>query len=147
MGAEFGRIQAELLAPIIARCVWILKKRGKMPDIKIDGKQVTLKYVSPLARAQDQEDLLALSQSLELMGAAAAAGGEAAQQAIALGYKFNMLPAWTSKRTGLDATLIRSEEEQQAAVQKAAALAQQMQPPAPPPGVPDAGIKPMKQAA
>lgn len=142
MGAEFGRIQAELLAPIIARCVWILKKRGKMPAIKVDGKMVTLKYVSPLARAQDQEDLLALGQSLELMGQAAAAGGEAAQGAIALGYKFNLLPAWTSKRTGLDASLIRTEDEQEKMVKKAAAIAKAAEPPAPAPGVPDAGVKP-----
>lgn len=120
MGAEFGRVMAELFAPIIARCVWILQRRGKMPKIKVDGKMVTLKYVSPLARAQDQEDLLAMSQSLELIGAATAAGGPAAQAAMATRMKWEEMPAWVTKRTGFDASLLRTEEEGQAVAQAAA---------------------------
>lgn len=125
MGAEFGRIQAELLAPIISRCVWILQRRGKLPRIKVDGKMVTLKYVSPLARAQDQEDLLALGQTLELGQAAAAVAGDAGTAAMALAFKLEALPAWITKRTGLDASLVRSEEEQEAMKQAAAQMMQQ----------------------
>lgn len=129
MGAEFGRIQAELLAPIVSRCVWILQKRGKLPKIKVDGKMVTLKYVSPLARAQDQEDLLALGQALELGTAAANAGGEAGMAAMAMAWKFEALPAWITKRTGLDASLVRSEDEQAELKKNIQAVAQQqMQP-------------------
>lgn len=112
MGAEFGRIQAELLSKIISRAVWILQKRGKVPPLKVNGRQVTVKYTSPLARAQDQEDMLALQQTLEIGGVAAAMGGEAGQAAMMAGFKLEKLPAWLAKRTGLDADLIRSEEEQ-----------------------------------
>lgn len=130
MGAEFGRIQAELLSPIISRCVWILRKLGKLPDIKVDGKQVTLKYVSPLARAQDQEDLIALEHSLALAQTAAAATGEVGMGALALGWKLEDLPAWLAKRTGLDADLVRTKAEQEqlkAQVAEGAAAMQQPQ--------------------
>jgi hypothetical protein len=124
-GAEFGRIQAELLSKIMSRTVWILQKHGKIPPIKVDGRQVTLKYVSPLARAQDQEDLLALQQSFELAAAAAKAGGEAGQLAMAMGWKYENLPAWLSKRTGLDADLVRTDtQKKQMTEQISAGMAQ-----------------------
>lgn len=138
MGAEFGRIQAELLSRIVARCVWILGKRGKLPDIRIDGKQVTLKYVSPLARAQDQEDLIALQQALELGGVAATLAGEAGQIAMATGFKLEALPAWLSKRTGLDASLVRTDRERRQMAQNAAAAMQAAQ---------NGNVVPMRRAA
>jgi hypothetical protein len=111
MGAEYGRIQAELLSKIVARVVWILQRQGKIPPIKINGEQVTLKYVSPLARAQDQDDLLSLSHTLELSQAAANLAGDAGAAMMAAGFKIEEFPAWLSKRTGLDASLIRTEAE------------------------------------
>jgi hypothetical protein len=148
MGAEFGRIQAELLAPIIARCVWILQKRGKMPKLKVDGKMVTLKYVSPLARAQDQEDLIALNQTLELGAAAAAVAGPAGQAAMALAFKLEKLPAFITKRTGLDASLVRSDEEQEQAKKQAmAAMESQQAPPDPGASATAGNVVPMRSAA
>lgn len=136
MGAEFGRIQSELLAPMIARCVWILKKRGKMPDIKVNGREVTLRYVSPLARAQDQEDLLALQQALELSAAVANVAGEAGMAAMAAAWKLEEFPAWITKRTGLDASLVRSKDEMKAMAEKAKKMMEQEQPAAAPPAAP-----------
>ncbi len=127
MGSEFGRAQAELFSPIIARCVWILQKRGKMPRIKVDGKLVTLKFVSPLARAQDQEDLLALQQTLELGAAAANVAGQAGQAAMAMSFKLEALPAWITKRTGLDASLVRTEQEQKSMAGQAKQMMEQQQ--------------------
>jgi hypothetical protein len=124
LGAEFGRIQAELAAPIIERCVWILQKQGKIPPLKVDGRTLTLKYSSPLSRGQDQEEIMALGQSLEVMGIAAQVTGQAGQMAIASGLKVESLPAWLAKRTGLDATLVRTEEEMQQMAQAAAEAAQ-----------------------
>lgn len=146
MGAEFGRIQSEILAPVIARVVFILQRMGKLPAIKVDGKQVTLKYVSPLARAQDQEDLLALSQSLELSGVAAASAGEAGSAAMAIGWKFEQLPAWLAKRTGLDADLVRTEAERKDVIDKAAAAAQMAQQGAQPGAAPAAAPRPPMRA-
>jgi hypothetical protein len=38
LGAS-SRIQNELLESVIARCTYILKKAGKIPDFKVDGKK------------------------------------------------------------------------------------------------------------
>lgn len=119
MGAEYGRIQAEILSKIMARVVWILQRQGKIPPIKVNGQQVTLKYVSPLARAQDQDDLLALDATLDLAGKAAALAGDAGAVAMAAGLKIEAFPAWLAKRTGLDASLVRTETERKQLAQAA----------------------------
>jgi len=54
LGATYGRLQSELLTPLIQRGWAILRRRGEVPDIAIDGRTVQLDYRSPLARAQGQ---------------------------------------------------------------------------------------------
>lgn len=59
LGATFGRLQGELLTPLAARAIDILKERGEIPDIHVDGRKIVLEYRSPLARAQGQRDVQA----------------------------------------------------------------------------------------
>ena len=40
MGATYGRLQSELLTPLIQRAFDILRRRGEVPDISIDGRNV-----------------------------------------------------------------------------------------------------------
>jgi hypothetical protein len=54
LGATYGRLQSELLTPLIQRGWAILRRRGEVPDLTIDGRNVQLDYRSPLARAQGQ---------------------------------------------------------------------------------------------
>lgn len=54
LGATYGRLQSELLTPLIQRGWAILRRRGEVPDVSIDGRTVQLDYRSPLARAQGQ---------------------------------------------------------------------------------------------
>lgn len=56
LGATYGRLQSELLIPLIRRAFSILRRRGEVPDIDIDGRLVQLDFRSPLARAQGQRD-------------------------------------------------------------------------------------------
>jgi len=119
-GAMFGRIQSELLTAIVRRATDILVRRGKIPPLKVDGKLITLKYVSPLARAQDTEDLLALSRALEVC---APLGPEI----VNLGFKTEAIPAFVGRKTGLDQSLIRTEEEQAELKKTVAAGAQAIQ--------------------
>jgi hypothetical protein len=60
LGASFGRINAEGTDPLVARVVDIKQRRGKMPAMKVDGKEVAIKYVSPLARAMEMEEVQAI---------------------------------------------------------------------------------------
>lgn len=65
LGATFGRLQSELLVPLVRRCLSILRRRGLVPDIAADGRQVQIRILSPLARAQAQRDAEATLRWLE----------------------------------------------------------------------------------
>ena len=56
LGATHGRLQAELLTPLLARGMSILRRRGEIPDIQVDGRTVDLRYRSPLAEAQNRAE-------------------------------------------------------------------------------------------
>jgi hypothetical protein len=57
LGAAYGRLQSELLAPLITRARNILVRRGEIADHRIDGRRVVLEYRSPQARYQSQLDV------------------------------------------------------------------------------------------
>ena len=56
LGATYGRLQSELLTPLVDRAVAILARRGAIEPIRIDGRTVELEYRSPLARDQARRD-------------------------------------------------------------------------------------------
>lgn len=57
LGATFGRLQGELLFPLIQRATTILQRRGEIPAFALDGREVTLVQQSPMARLQAQGDV------------------------------------------------------------------------------------------
>lgn len=74
LGATYGRLQSELMTPLIKRAFAILRRRGEVPDIAIDGRLVELDYRAPLARAQGQRNVqntLSWIQSVLAMGSEA----------------------------------------------------------------------------
>jgi len=56
LGATYGRLQSELLTPLVSRALAILRRRGEVPNIRIDGRTIDLEYKSPLARQQARQD-------------------------------------------------------------------------------------------
>ncbi|WP_043830757.1 portal protein [Muricoccus aerilatus] len=76
LGATYGRLQAELLTPLIARCLSILRRRGEVPMITLDGQEARIAYRSPLARVQgraDASNTLLFLQAVAAMGPSASA--------------------------------------------------------------------------
>ncbi len=76
LGATYGRLQSELLTPLVARCLAILARRGEVPPVLLDQGRVTLRYESPLARVQGRADAantLLFLDAVSRMGEAAAA--------------------------------------------------------------------------
>lgn len=57
MGAVAGRMQKEFLQPLVERIVYIYKKQGLLDIPKVDGRELRIVPVSPLLRAQDQQDV------------------------------------------------------------------------------------------
>ncbi len=57
LGATYGRLQCELLTPLVKRAFAILRKRGEVPDVALDGRYVQLEYRAPMAKAQGQQSV------------------------------------------------------------------------------------------
>lgn len=71
LGATYGRLQSELLTPLVIRASSILKRRGEIADFNIDGRIVELEYRSPLAKLkgkQEAADILNWVQSILALG-------------------------------------------------------------------------------
>jgi hypothetical protein len=77
LGATYGRLQAELLSPLLLRCLAILRRRGEIPPVRVDGVETRLVWRSPLARVQGRADA---ANTLLFLQAVAAMGGDAARQ-------------------------------------------------------------------
>ena len=68
LGAVYGRLQTELLNPLLGRAVSILRRRGEIPDLVVDGRLAELHWRSPLARAQARDDVTNTLLWLEKVG-------------------------------------------------------------------------------
>ena len=128
IGSAFGRLQTEVLIPILKRVVAILTRRGLIMPIQLDGRDVDVKFPSPLARAQDGEDLLSLQQAIQFVA------NNAGPELIATSFKIEDFGSYVARKTGMASELVRSNAEKQQAIQagaEASAAQQQMsqQPP------------------
>ena len=77
LGATYGRLQSELLTPLVARCLSILARRGEIPPVLLDQGRVALRYESPLARVQGRADA---ANTLLFLEAVSKMGPEAREQ-------------------------------------------------------------------
>jgi len=69
IGSAFGRLQAELVQPVLQRVIYILKKQGLIEMPTVNGREVKIRSVSPLAQAQSNQDITSVSRFLELVNA------------------------------------------------------------------------------
>jgi len=67
MGAAFGRLQAELVQPVLQRVIYILKKQGRIEIPTVNGREVKIRSVSPLAQAQNNQDIATVGRFLEMV--------------------------------------------------------------------------------
>ncbi|MEO0391970.1 MAG: portal protein [Pseudomonadota bacterium] len=99
LGATYGRLQSELLTPLVLRAVDILRERGEIPDVIIDGRMVSLDHRSPLAQAQAQREVQTTLTWLE----AASALGPEGQKVI----DATAAARWLGKTLGVPPDLMR----------------------------------------
>jgi hypothetical protein len=121
LGAMFGRLQAELMNPLLHRAVAILRRRGELPGLVLDGRAAELQSRSPLARIQAREDVRDVILWLETV---TRLGPQAAQV-------LNLAEAtrWLAAMLGVPDELVLEDEPGAAAVTALAnALAQRTAP-------------------
>jgi len=116
IGSAFGRLQAELVQPVLQRVIYILKKQGRIEVPSVNGREVKVRSVSPLAQAQANQDISSIARFLELVGGAF--GPEMMQLLI----DSEETAVHLAKKFGVPERLIRDAEQRR----QIAALAQQM---------------------
>jgi len=70
LGPVLGRLQSELLKPLIDRAFAILLRKNLFrpaPEF-LAGKDIEIEYVSPLAKAQKSSELQSIMRAIEIMG-------------------------------------------------------------------------------
>ena len=118
IGGAFGRIQTEGLVPILNRSLEILQRRGIVPNLSINGREITVQFISPLAQAQSQEELIAVQTAIEM------SMQTSGPEITALVYDLEKTSEFIGKKTGMDAGLIRTEEAREQKKKELAELAQ-----------------------
>jgi len=70
LGPVLGRLQSELLQPLITRSFNLLFKNNKLPPIpeELGDQDVEIEYVSPLAKAQKSQELSSVMRGIEIFG-------------------------------------------------------------------------------
>jgi hypothetical protein len=121
MGPAFGRINAEGTDIMVARVIDILSRRGKMPPLRVDGKQVAIKYVSPLARALEMEEVQAIRMLVADAGSMMAID-PAAGARIDTGKALRSIAV----KSGAPLDIIRDDAEVEEIMTKAAVAEQEM---------------------
>ncbi len=101
LGATYGRLQTELLMPMVDRAVSILRRRGEVPEIYIDGRLLKVSYKSTRGDDQAQKDannaLLWLNSVLPL--------GQEALQTVDIAAFVH----WLGDKLGVPADIFKSQ--------------------------------------
>lgn len=116
IGSAFGRLQAELVQPLLQRVIYILKKQGRIEVPTVNGREVKVRSVSPLAQAQANQDISSVARYLQLIGGTF--GPEMLQMLI----DSEKTAIHLAKKFGVPESLIRDEDQRK----QIAAIAQQM---------------------
>ncbi len=122
-GASLGRLKTELIEPLVAAGIDILSSLSQVADIVVDGKMVSIKQTSPLAKAEDQEDF---QNSQVWFSSIVQLGQLIGPEAIMGSVKIEELPSYWAEKLGVPVDLMRTEAERKKIAQAAMQAAQQM---------------------
>lgn len=117
-GASIGRLKSELIEPLVAAMVDIARSRGEIAPIVVDGREVTIRQTSPLAKAEDIEDF----QNSQIWWQ----NVSQLPETVVLGsVKIEDLPGYWQEKLNVPASLVRDEQERQQLGQVLTETAQQ----------------------
>ncbi len=103
LGATYGRMQSELLTPLIERGIVILRRRGTIAEINIDGDIIDIDYRSPLAKSHARAEA---NNALHWVAAISSLGPEALAVVDSAA-----LARWLASAFGVPAEFVREETE------------------------------------
>jgi len=120
LGSAFGRLITETMVPIVVRSLAVMEEARIIPklDLKVNGQDIKVVPVSPLAQAQNMDDV---QDVMQWMGIATQMG----PAGIAT-VKMDAISDWVADRLGVPMQLRTSEEERAEMEQMAQQMAQQV---------------------
>jgi len=121
IGSSFGRLQSEFVIPVLRRVIRILKEQGRIELPIVNGREVKVSAVSPLARAQYQQDISDINRFHEIIGTTFG------PQVLNLIVKQNEVAKHIGNLMNIPEKLLRSETEQEELAQQMQQMQQQAQ--------------------
>ena len=108
LGPIYGRMQSEYLQPLIDRCFGIAFRAGILgnPPETLPDKFISIKYVSPLARAQKFEEVTAISNFIQMTIQSAQVNQEVLDN-----IDFDKAARFTGEALGVPSEIIRTEQD------------------------------------
>lgn len=121
LGPTLGRLQSEFLGPMIERIFGVLSRDRRLPEAPeiLADTEISIEYVSPLARAQRQTETQGIMRTIEL--AAPVAGMDPAAAQVIKGAE---TVRYIAKLNGVPPKLLKSDDD---LAEEAQAQAQMMQ--------------------
>lgn len=110
LGSAFGRLINETMIPIVTRILDVMDSKGlvDMP-LQVNGLEVKVAPVSPLANAQYMEEISAATQWMQTAAMMAQAGGQEALMAVDAGAMID----WIGDKLGVPAQVRRSPQKRE----------------------------------
>jgi hypothetical protein len=132
LGSAFGRLITETMVPIIARTLFVMDQQGLIDlPLKVNGAEVKVTPVSPLAQAQKLQEINDVVQYMQIANAM----GPQGQASISV----PRVLAFIAERLGIDQNILNSEAEQQEIMMQMQQAMMEAQQPAQPGPVGDGG--------
>lgn len=119
MGAVAGRMQKEFLTPLVERIIGIYTAQGIVEMPRVDGRQIRVVPVSPLLRAQDQQDV---ADFVRFQQTAAQTFGPEFTPTL---YNQDAVVQFLASKFGIPEDLLADPETKRANIEQLAQLAQQ----------------------
>jgi len=117
LGSAFGRLITETMVPMVSRILYVMDERGmiEMP-LRVNGLEVKVSPVSPIAQAQNMGDIERITQWVQLSSAL----GPEGQMAPRMG----AIADFVADKLGVPAELRTSPQEREQMMEQAAQMAQ-----------------------
>ena len=121
IGPAFARYQVEALMPLTRRLLFIMRKKGMVPNFEVDGQEVTIEFNSPLAQSQQLQDALAIQQMASAL--AALVGPEAAMNS----FNIELIPEGLAKGLNVPLKYVKSPGQIETQMSEAREIMKQQQ--------------------
>lgn len=118
LGSAFGRLINETMIPLVEKILQVMDDRGLIDlPLRVNGLEVKVSAVAPLAMAQNMEEINAIMQYMQI----AQQMGPEGQMSIKVGDTLDMI----ADRLGIPQKIRRSPEERMMQMQQMAMAAEQ----------------------